>query len=145
MIGKTLSHFRIVDKLGEGGMGVVYRAEDQKLGRQVALKVLHHEFVTNEERRQRFIREARTAAAVSHPNIAAVHEIDEEDGVIFIAMELVEGRTLKTVIDGRPLRSDECLSLAIEIAEGLARAHEANIVHRDLKPENVDRRPRRRI
>jgi serine/threonine protein kinase/tetratricopeptide (TPR) repeat protein len=137
MIGKTLSHFRIVDKLGEGGMGVVYRAEDRKLGRQVALKVLHGEFVANEERRRRFIREARISAAVSHPNIAAVHEIDEEDGVIFIAMELVQGRTLKAAIDGRPLRSDECLDLAIEMAEGLAHAHESSIVHRDLKPENV--------
>jgi serine/threonine protein kinase/Tfp pilus assembly protein PilF/TolB-like protein len=137
MIGKTLSQFRIVEKIGEGGMGVVYRAEDQKLGRQVALKVLHPEFVTDDERRKRFIREARTAAAVSHPHIAGIHQIDEQDGVIFIAMELVEGRTLKTLIDGRPLQSDPCLGLAVEIAEGLARAHRNGIVHRDLKPENV--------
>ena len=137
MIGKNLAQFRILDKLGEGGMGIVYRAEDEKLGRQVAVKVLHSEFVADDERRKRFIREARTAAALSHPNIAAVHQIDEQDGVIFIAMELVEGETLKSLVDGRPLRADEALRLAIEMTEGLSRAHQANIVHRDLKPENV--------
>ena len=137
MIGQTMSHFSIVGKIGEGGMGVVYRAEDLDLGRQVALKVLHTEFVTDEERRQRFLREARTAASVTHPNIATIHEIGEHDGVIFIAMELVEGRTLKRVIREDGQEFDECLRLAIEICEGLARAHQANIVHRDLKPENV--------
>ena len=137
MIGQTMSHFRIVDKLGEGGMGVVYRAEDLDLGRQVALKVLHTEFVTDRERRQRFLREARTAAAVTHPNIATVHEIGEHEGVIFIAMELVEGRTLKRAIREDGHEFEECLRLALEICEGLARAHQANIIHRDLKPDNV--------
>jgi serine/threonine protein kinase/tetratricopeptide (TPR) repeat protein len=137
MIGQTLSHFRIVDKIGEGGMGVVYRAEDIDLGREVALKVLHTEFVTDDERRKRFMREARTAASVTHPNIATVHEVGEHDGVIFIAMELVEGRTLKRVLHDQPPAVDECLRLGIEICEGLARAHQSNIIHRDLKPENI--------
>jgi len=137
MVGSTLGHFRIVEKIGEGGMGVVYRALDQSLGRSVALKVLHAEYVTDDERRQRFVREARTAAALNHPNIATVHEVGEADGIIFIAMELIDGRTLATRIgDGLP-SVDECLRLSIEIAEGLARAHQANVVHRDLKPENV--------
>jgi len=137
MVGTTLGHFRIVEKIGEGGMGVVYKAVDQSLGRSVALKVLHAEFVTDDERRQRFMREARTAAALNHPNIATVHEVGEADGIIFIAMELIAGRTLAVRIgDGIPA-VDECLRLSIEIAEGLARAHQANVVHRDLKPENV--------
>ena len=137
MIGQTLAQYRIVDKIGEGGMGVVYRAIDLDLGRQVALKVLHTEFMTDEERRKRFLREARTAAAVSHPNIAAIHGVGEHEGVIFIAMELVEGRTLKRVIrEDRP-PVDECLRIAIEICEGLTRAHQNGIVHRDLKPENI--------
>ncbi|HXV78174.1 MAG TPA: protein kinase, partial [Candidatus Polarisedimenticolaceae bacterium] len=137
MIGRTLSHFEIIDKIGEGGMGVVYRAEDRDLGRQVALKVLHTEFVTDEERRKRFLREARTAASISHPNIATIHEVGESDGVIYIAMELVEGRTLKKVINEDHPAVDECLRLAIEICEGLGSAHQASIVHRDLKPDNV--------
>ena len=137
MIGQTLSHFRILAKIGEGGMGVVYRAEDTKLRRQVALKVLPPELVSNEERRLRFLREARAAAAVTHPNIATVHEIDEADGVVFIAMELVEGKTLRKLIGGRPMLIKNALRVATEMAEGLARAHEAGVVHRDLKPDNV--------
>jgi tetratricopeptide (TPR) repeat protein len=137
MVGTTLGHFRIVEKIGEGGMGVVYRALDQNLGRAVALKVLHAEFVTDDERRQRFLREARTAAALNHPNIATVHEVGESDGIIFIAMELILGRTLAARIgEGQP-SVDECLRLSSEIAEGLARAHQSNVVHRDLKPENI--------
>ncbi len=99
--GQTLSHYRIVAKIGEGGMGVVYRAEDTKLRRQVALKVLPPDLVANEERRLRFLREARTAAAINHPNIATIHEVDEADGVVFIAMELVEGKTLRDHMGAR--------------------------------------------
>jgi len=137
MVGKALAHFRIVEKIGEGGMGVVYRAVDENLGRHVALKVLHSEFVTDGERRQRFVREARTAAALNHPNIATVHEVGEADGIIFIAMELIEGRSLtRRIGDGIP-SIDECLHLSIEILEGLTRAHQASVVHRDLKPDNI--------
>src|SRR3970040_1131394 len=134
MIGTTLSHFRILAKIGEGGMGIVYRAEDTSLRRPVALKVLPPELVGNEERRLRFLREARAAAAVNHPNIATVYEVGEADGQGFIAMEHVEGRTLRALIAGRPLPIKEALALAIEMAEGLARAHQAQVVHRDLKP-----------
>ncbi|MEE9235027.1 MAG: protein kinase, partial [Candidatus Acidoferrales bacterium] len=98
LIGRTLSHFRILAKIGEGGMGVVYRAQDEKLRRQVALKVLPPELVPNKERRLRFLREARAAAAVTHPNIATVHEVDEANGVVFIAMELVEGKSLRELL-----------------------------------------------
>src|SRR5574342_525264 len=104
MIGRELSHFRILDRIGEGGMGVVYRAEDEKLQRVVALKVLPAERLTDEERRLRFVREARIAAAITHPNIAVVHEIDEADGVVFIAMELIEGKTMRAAIGGKPMR-----------------------------------------
>jgi len=137
MIGRHLSHFRIVDRIGEGGMGVVYRAEDEKLQRVVALKVLPPEKLADEERRLRFVREARTAAAVTHPNIAVVHEIDEADGVVFIAMELIEGKTLREVIGGKPMPLREALRLGVEIAEGLSAAHQAKVIHRDLKPDNV--------
>jgi serine/threonine protein kinase len=137
VIGKTISHFHIVAKLGEGGMGVVYKAEDEKLGRPVALKVVRGGLGGGEEGRLRLIAEARTAAAVSHPNIAAIHEIDEADGVIFIAMEYVEGKTLRSVLGGRALEIRQALKIATGIAEGLARAHRSRIIHRDLKPENV--------
>ncbi len=141
ILGKTLSHFRILSQLGEGGMGVVYKAEDTKLGRPVALKVLPPERVGDEERRLRFLREARTAASISHPNIAAVYEIDEADGVIFIAMELVEGQTLRSLLETGVPPLSKSLRMAAEMAEALGSAHEANIVHRDLKPENVMIRP----
>jgi serine/threonine protein kinase/tetratricopeptide (TPR) repeat protein len=137
MIGKQLSHFRIVEKIGEGGMGIVYRAEDRKLGRHVALKVMRPEFVANEERRQRFIREARTAASVTHPNIVTVHEIGEVDGVTFIAMELLDGRGLGAHLGGRAMAPDEAIRIAVDVADGLARAHAAGVIHRDLKPDNV--------
>ncbi len=137
MIGKTLSHFRITAKLGEGGMGVVYRAEDERLRRPVALKVLPPDLVGNEERRLRFLREARAAAAVTHPSIATIYEVGEADGVVFIAMELVEGRTLRTLVAGRPLPVKDALRIAIDIAAGLAYAHQAHVIHRDLKPDNI--------
>jgi tRNA A-37 threonylcarbamoyl transferase component Bud32/tetratricopeptide (TPR) repeat protein len=137
MIGTTLSHFRILAKIGEGGMGVVYRAEDERLRRPVALKVLPPDLVGNEERRLRFLREARAAAAVTHPNIATIYEVGEADGVVFIAMELVEGKTLRELIGGRAMPIKDALRVAVEVAEGLARAHQAHVIHRDLKPENI--------
>jgi Tol biopolymer transport system component/serine/threonine protein kinase len=137
MIGKTLSHFRILAKIGEGGMGVVYRAEDESLKRPVALKVLPPGLVGNEERRMRFVREARAAAAATHPNIATIYEAGEADGLVFIAMELVEGKALSALIGGRPLPMRDALRIDVEIAEGLARAHQCQVIHRDLKPENV--------
>jgi eukaryotic-like serine/threonine-protein kinase len=137
LVGQSLAHFRIVEKLGEGGMGVVYRATDEKLRRTLALKVLPDSFTHDEDRRRRFLREARAAAAVSHPNIAAVHDIGEADGRIFIAMEYVEGETLRERLGGGALAVPAALAIALQIARGLAKAHQANIVHRDLKPENV--------
>jgi len=137
MIGRQLSHFRILEKIGEGGMGVVYKALDEKLGRNVALKVLQPETVGDEGRRLRFMREARAAAAVTHPHIATIHEIDDVGGQIFIAMELVEGKTLDRYLAGHPVDPRAGLKIAIEIAEALARAHGAGVVHRDLKPQNI--------
>ncbi|MDX1389798.1 MAG: serine/threonine-protein kinase, partial [Acidobacteriota bacterium] len=137
MIGKQLSHFKILAKLGEGGMGVVYRARDENLGREVALKVLPPESMASDEKRQRFLREARTAAAVTHRHIATIHEVDEADGVVFIAMELVEGETLTDRIGGNALPMRDGLRIAIETAEALAAAHGSKVVHRDLKPDNI--------
>jgi eukaryotic-like serine/threonine-protein kinase len=132
-----LSHYRLVKKIGEGGMGVVWQALDTKLNRHIALKLLPAELTADPERRRRFVREARTAAAVTHPNIVTIYEIDEADGITFIAMELVEGRSLRLVIGGHPILVPEAVRIATEIAEGLARAHQDRIVHRDLKPENI--------
>jgi eukaryotic-like serine/threonine-protein kinase len=136
LVGQSLAHFRIVEKLGEGGMGVVYRATDEKLRRSVALKVLPDSFAQDADRRRRFLREARSAAAVTHANIATVHDVGEADGHVFIAMELVEGETLRARLE-KGLSVAESVRIAKEIARGLARAHEKGIVHRDLKPENV--------
>ncbi len=132
----SISHFRILGRLGEGGMGVVYRAEDERLHREVALKVLPVSLAADPERRRRFLREARAAAAVTHPNIAAVHDVGEADGHVFIAMELVRGDTLRARMQPG-LTHAEALRIAREVAKGLARAHETGVVHRDLKPENV--------
>jgi eukaryotic-like serine/threonine-protein kinase len=144
--GQSLSHYRLIEKIGEGGMGVVWKALDTRLDRHIAIKFLPAELTADPERRRRFLREARTAAAVTHPNIVTIHEIDEADGVTFIAMELVDGRTLRFVIGSHPMTIPEALRLATGVAEGLARAHKDRIVHRDLKPENViigaDGRPR---
>jgi tetratricopeptide (TPR) repeat protein/tRNA A-37 threonylcarbamoyl transferase component Bud32/TolB-like protein len=137
MIDQTLSHFRVVRKIGEGGMGVVYEAEDVELQRRVALKVLRPDSLAREESRLRFVREARVAAKISHPHIGTVFEVGEADGGTFIAMEYVEGRTLRQVIGGRPMPIAEALRTAAQVAEGLAAAHEARVIHRDLKPENV--------
>jgi eukaryotic-like serine/threonine-protein kinase len=137
LVGQSLAHFRIVDKLGEGGMGIVYRATDEKLRRTVALKILPDSFAQDEDRQRRFLREARAAAAVTHPNIASVYEIGEAEGRIFIAMEYVEGETLRQRLGGGAVAIPAALAIALQIARGLAKAHQANVVHRDLKPENV--------
>ena len=137
MIGKTISHYRILEKLGEGGMGVVYKAEDTKLGRQVALKFLPVALTLEPEAKERLAREAQAAAALNHPNICTIHEIDEVEGQTFIAMEHVEGETLRTRIRSAPLDIGEALDIAAQIAAGLAEAHARGIVHRDIKPANI--------
>ena len=136
MIGETLSHYRIVESLGKGGMGEVYLADDLKLHRKVALKVLPQELVQNEERKKRFLQEARAAAAIEHPNIAAVYEVDEDAGHTFIAMEYVRGESLRSALSRR-LSSLRAVEIAIQVAEALAKVHARGVVHRDLKPDNV--------
>jgi serine/threonine protein kinase len=137
LLGRTISHYEVVEKLGEGGMGVVYKARDSRLHRCVALKVLPPAKVADPDRKRRFVQEARTASALNHPNIVTVHDIDQSDGVDFIAMEYVEGKTLDRAIGRKGLKMNEALKYAIEVADALARAHSAGIVHRDLKPANV--------
>ena len=137
MEGRNLSHYRILDEVGRGGMGIVYRAVDRKLKREVAIKILRADLVADEKRKRRFIQEAQAAAAIDHPHVASVHEIDEVEGVTFIAMEFIRGQVLRALIQNRGLPPRQVLDLAVEMAEGLARAHAQGIVHRDLKPANV--------
>jgi serine/threonine protein kinase len=138
MIGKTISHYKIIEKLGEGGMGIVYIAEDSKLKRQVALKFLSPELTRDTEAKERFIHEARAASALQHTNICTIHAVDEtEDGQLFICMDYYKGETLKKKIEQRPLKFEDTINIAVQIARGLAKAHEVGIVHRDIKPANI--------
>ena len=134
VIGKTISHYKILEKIGEGGMGEVYKAEDTKLKRTIALKFLPREMPRDQEARDRFMKEAQAAAALDHPHICTVHEIDEAEGKTFIAMAYIDGQSLKEKIEACPLEIDEAVEVALQVAEGLKEAHEKGITHRDIKP-----------
>jgi serine/threonine protein kinase/Tfp pilus assembly protein PilF len=137
MIGKTISHYKILEKIGEGGMGVVYKVEDLKLKRDVALKFLPKEFTADPEAKERFAQEAQAAAALDHPNICTIHEIDESEGQTFIAMAHIKGESLKEKISNGSLNVDDAIRLVVQVAEGLQEAHENGIIHRDIKPANI--------
>jgi serine/threonine protein kinase len=134
---ESLAHYKILDRIGAGGMGEVYRARDTRLGRTVAIKVLAADVAKDPDRRERFLREARASAALSHPNIAALYEIGEDQGHLFLALEYVPGEPLNAVIGGRPMNPRRAINLAVQIADALADAHAEGIVHRDIKPANI--------
>src|SRR4030065_2360900 len=135
MIDKTISHYKILDKLGEGGMGVVYKAQDTKLDRLVALKFLPPHVASDPDEKERFFQEARSASALSHPNITVVYEINEAEGQVYIAMEYIEGKTLKKLVEKETLPLKKVLDTAIQVCDGLAAAHKKGLIHRDIKSD----------
>jgi serine/threonine protein kinase len=145
MIGKTLSHYQITSQLGKGGMGEVYQAKDQKLGRDVAIKVLPEEFARDADRLARFEREAKLLASLNHPNIAAIYGLEEAEGTNFLVLELIEGDTLAERIKAGPIPIEEALKLSLQISEALEAAHEKGVIHRDLKPANIKITPEGKI
>lgn len=137
MIGTTISHYKIIEKLGEGGMGVVYKAHDTRLNREVALKFLPTHLAASEQDKSRFIQEAQSASSINHPNICTIHDIQEHEGSLFIVMEYVNGQTLRERVQSAVPNPKSAIEIGIQIADGLAAAHEKGIVHRDIKPENI--------